>query len=74
MRYHRRNSTPLQWGLVLADEDAPSQAGGADLLRRLQWGLVLADEDAKVKAIEAIRRSDLQWGLVLADEDAARMA
>ncbi len=36
----------LQWGLVLADEDANVVNLGAFTLSSLQWGLVLADEDA----------------------------
>src|SRR6266536_3631497 len=44
---HVHCASLLQWGLVLADEDAPSSSVSARAAtRRLQWGLVLADEDA----------------------------
>ena len=36
----------LQWGLVLADEDAPLSGSSSNFIAFLQWGLVLADEDA----------------------------
>ncbi len=61
----------LQWGLVLADEDADLGIPGWVRLDALQWGLVLADEDAASTLHRAlVAHNELQWGLVLADEDA----
>ena len=62
----------LQWGLVLADEDAVFLYIGGTEYTLLQWGLVLADEDANLNGFVCTGIiASLQWGLVLADEDAS---
>ena len=49
-----RRRQDLQWGLVLADEDALlAVVDDAGRLSLLQWGLVLADEDAPLATFHA---------------------